>query len=95
MGTTEFGELGFNVSWLEVLILGGMALLAVASFVLFVWAIASIIRADYLDGVSKLIWVIVCALFPLIGSLVWLLAGRKGSGHTGSGRSVDPNYMPR
>lgn len=95
MSTFEFGELGFNLSWVEVLFLGGIALLAVASFALFVWAIASIIKADYLDGVSKLIWVIVCAAFPLLGSLVWLLAGRKGSGRKGSERSVNPDYMPR
>nr|VDG62774.1 Uncharacterised protein [Streptococcus thermophilus] len=90
MGTLEFGELGFNLSWVEVLLVGGVFLLAVASFALFIWAIASIMRADYLDGVSKLIWVIVCAAFPLVGSLLWLFLGRNRSG-----RSVEPDYKTR
>ena len=80
------GELGFDVSFGETLIVAGLLLLFIAlPFALMVWALATIISHNGLDGRSKLLWVIVCALLPFIGSLVWLFFGKKRADENASG----------
>ncbi len=42
-----------------------------------VWAIVKIIQSDAGTG-AKVIWIVVILLLPVLGLLIWLLAGPKG-----------------
>lgn len=52
---------------------GGLILLA-----LDIWALVSIIGSGSSDG-RKAIWVLLVFFLPLIGFLIWLIAGPKSS----------------
>lgn len=56
----------------------GRLLLFVVPVVLAVIALISCISADEdeLRGLPKIVWVLVILLFPLVGSIVYFLAGR-------------------
>ena len=41
-----------------------------------VWAIVNVIQSTATTG-SKVIWVVVILLLPVLGLLIWLLAGPK------------------
>lgn len=45
-------------------------------FLLDVWAIASIINSGA-SGRSKVIWVLVVAILPVLGLILWWVAGPK------------------
>lgn len=47
-------------------------------FVLDVWAIASIINSGA-TGKSKIIWVLVVAILPVLGLILWWLMGPKAN----------------
>lgn len=47
-------------------------------FALDVWAIASIINSNA-TGSSKLIWILVVAILPVVGLLIWYFAGPKAN----------------
>lgn len=53
-------------------------LLGLIIFVLDVWAIASIFNSNA-SGVSKLIWIIVVAVLPVVGLIAWYFAGPKAT----------------
>lgn len=54
-----------------------LILLAVlAVFALFIAAIVSIARAG-LDSGPTALWIVVCLLFPLVGSIIWFAVGRR------------------
>lgn len=53
-------------------------LLGLIIFVLDVWAIASIFNSNA-SGVSKLIWIIVVAVLPVLGLIIWYFAGPKAT----------------
>ncbi|MRX49831.1 hypothetical protein GI374_05055 [Paracoccus sp. S-4012] len=47
-------------------------------FILDVWAIASIIRSPASGG-AKVIWVLVVAILPVLGLIIWYFAGPKAN----------------
>jgi succinate dehydrogenase/fumarate reductase cytochrome b subunit len=51
--------------------IGGLVLL-----VLDVWAIVSIVNAPVATG-RKVIWIILVVILPLLGFLIWLVAGPR------------------
>ncbi|HEY3403124.1 MAG TPA: PLD nuclease N-terminal domain-containing protein [Ohtaekwangia sp.] len=58
--------------------LGGMemSLLSLIALVLWIWALIDVIKSN-LDGTTKIIWVLVIIVLPLLGSILYLLIGRK------------------
>jgi beta-lactamase regulating signal transducer with metallopeptidase domain len=53
------------------------SVLPVASLVLMVIALMNVLRSDFKDSASKLIWVIVILFIPLVGSILYFSIGRK------------------
>ena len=45
--------------------------------VLLLWALIDILRSDFKDSVTKLIWIIVVIFVPLVGAILYLVM-RKG-----------------
>ncbi|APX10536.1 PLDc N-terminal domain-containing protein [Tateyamaria omphalii] len=60
----------------EIYGVGGFILL-----VLNVWAIVSIIGSAASTG-AKVLWVLLILLLPVLGFIVWLIAGPKGARRT-------------
>jgi len=58
---------------LEVSGLGGLIILA-----LDIWAIVSIIGSNTTTG-KKVLWVLLVLILPIIGFIIWLLAGPRSS----------------
>lgn len=56
----------------EVSGVGGLILLA-----LDIWAIVSIVGSGATTG-SKVLWVLIVLLLPLLGLILWLLFGPRG-----------------
>ncbi|MDU3080948.1 MAG: PLDc N-terminal domain-containing protein [Cutibacterium avidum] len=55
-----------------------LCILAVAvPLALFILALLSILSSDMLTGAGKLIWIVVCFCFPIIGLIVWFIAGKN------------------
>ncbi|WCC79858.1 PLDc N-terminal domain-containing protein [Cutibacterium equinum] len=44
---------------------------------LFILALLSILGSDMLTGAGKLIWIVICFCFPIIGPIVWFIAGKN------------------
>ena len=53
-------------------------ILATIIFALDVWAIASIINTNDSNG-TKLIWILLVALLPVLGLIIWWFAGPKAN----------------
>jgi uncharacterized membrane protein len=53
------------------------SILSVISLVLTVIALVNVLRSQFKDSTSKLIWVAVILFMPLIGSILYLQIGRK------------------
>ena len=49
-------------------------IIATIIFALDVWAIASIINSNESNG-TKLIWILLVALLPVVGLIIWWFAG--------------------
>lgn len=61
---------------LEVSGLGGLIILA-----LDIWAILAIVGSSRSTG-SKVLWILLVVLLPVVGFLIWLVAGPRGrAGH--------------
>ncbi|MFU1477375.1 PLDc N-terminal domain-containing protein [Roseovarius sp. C7] len=56
--------------------IGGFILL-----ILDIWAIVSIIGSGASNG-KKVLWIVLVVLLPLLGFLIWLLAGPKSAAAT-------------
>lgn len=59
---------------LEIYGIGGFILL-----VLNVWAIVSIVGSGASTG-GKVLWVILILLLPVLGFIIWLIAGPRSAG---------------
>lgn len=57
---------------IEVAGIGGLILL-----ILNIWAIVSIFGSGASTG-SKVLWILLVLVLPLIGFIVWLIAGPRG-----------------
>ncbi|MEJ8758662.1 PLD nuclease N-terminal domain-containing protein [Pontibacter sp. H259] len=44
---------------------------------LWLWAIIDLLRSNFADSVTKLIWLVVVAFIPFLGAILYLLIGRK------------------
>ncbi|MGK2309641.1 PLDc N-terminal domain-containing protein [Cutibacterium sp. V970] len=53
------------------------ALAIVVPIALFILALLSILGSGMLTGSGKLIWTVVCFCFPVVGPIVWFIAGKK------------------
>ncbi|HEY0670439.1 MAG TPA: PLDc N-terminal domain-containing protein [Sphingobacteriaceae bacterium] len=65
--------------------LGGPELIVIffiagVPLILMLFCLVDIIRSDFKDSTTKLLWVLLVVLAPLIGSLLYLLFGRKQKG---------------
>jgi len=67
-GATIFGEIdmGFEYS----------GILGIIILILDIWAILQIIKGGG-STATKVVWILVILLLPVIGLLIWLLAGRN------------------
>lgn len=50
----------------------------VIGFALWLWALIDVIRRQFRDPNNKVLWLVLIILIPWIGSIVYLIAGRKG-----------------
>jgi|GEM_PF-4156335 len=63
-----------------------LLLLVVIPFVLFVSALVDILRRPGLDAVTRLTWVLVVLVLPLVGAVLWfVLRSRFGTGPAPAG----------
>jgi hypothetical protein len=58
-------------------------LIAFAIFVLDIWAIINVVRSNS-ETLKKVLWVALVAFLPVIGLIIWALAGPRGNGRLGS-----------
>jgi len=72
MPETTLLFLGISLQELLLLIL----FLAIP-FGLWLGAIIDLLRSNFADSVTKLIWLIVVAFIPFLGAILYLLIGRK------------------
>lgn len=54
-----------------------LLLLVVIPFVLFVTALVDILRRPGLEGVTRLTWVLVVLVLPLVGAILWFVLRSK------------------
>ena len=45
--------------------------------IVFAFALLSILRSDYVTGAGRVTWIVVCFCFPLVGPIVWFIAGKS------------------
>jgi hypothetical protein len=57
-----------------------LLLLVVLPFVLFVSALVDILRHQGLDGVTRLTWVVVVLVLPLVGPILWFVLRSRYAG---------------
>lgn len=48
-----------------------------ALFVIWVWAIIDVIKSDFKDSVTKIIWMAILIFLPLLGSLIYIFIGKS------------------
>ncbi|KFE36582.1 PLDc N-terminal domain-containing protein [Thioclava atlantica] len=53
--------------------IGGLVVL-----ILDIWAIVSILSSGASTG-SKVLWILLIVILPLLGFIIWLIAGPKGN----------------
>ena len=53
-------------------------ILGILHLVVAIWAILSIMKSGESTG-AKALWILLVVLLPVIGLIVWLLAGPKGN----------------
>jgi len=58
-------------------------LIAFIIFVLDIWAIINVVRSNS-ETLKKVLWVALVAFLPVIGLIIWALAGPRGSSRLGS-----------
>ncbi|MNH10238.1 hypothetical protein D3C79_697110 [compost metagenome] len=51
-------------------------LIAFAIFIVDIWAIIHVVRSSA-EGLKKVLWVALIALLPVIGLLIWAIAGPR------------------
>ena len=53
-------------------------ILGIAIFIANVWAIVNIFRSQGTTAMGKLIWTLLILVLPVIGLIIWFLAGPRG-----------------
>ncbi len=46
-------------------------------FVLWIWGIVDVVNSNFKEDSTKLLWIIIILIAPLIGILLYLIIGRK------------------
>lgn len=73
MITNELLSINNNlVTWQTLLFM-----VCTVSVILWLWALQDILRSDFKTDIDKLVWVIVVAVLPIVGAVLYLLIGRK------------------
>jgi hypothetical protein len=54
-----------------------LLLFIAAPLVLWLWALIDLLRSNFSDSITKLIWAVVIIFIPLLGALLYLLIGRN------------------
>lgn len=73
-------------------------LLYAAPLVLAIYALVDLVQTDPRDvqGLPKVVWALLIALFWVVGPVAWLIAGRRGRGLPGLPPRPDtPGAAPR
>ena len=53
-------------------------LVALIIFVLDIWAIINVVKSSTGSGM-KVVWVLLIALLPVLGLIIWAIAGPRGN----------------
>jgi hypothetical protein len=69
----------------NLLFIGGIGLLEIIFILIFlatpiglvIWAIIDLLSSQFTDSTNKLIWALVIIFVPVIGSILYLIMGRK------------------
>lgn len=56
-----------------------VAIVAIIPTILWIWAIVSLVQNKVLESTTKIVWAIVIIFVPFIGSLLYLIVGRRQS----------------
>jgi len=62
---------GFGILWVF------MAILGIAAFVVWVWALIDAIQNPALDSTMRIVWVLVIVFTQIIGAILYLAVGRS------------------
>ncbi|KAB0494693.1 PLDc N-terminal domain-containing protein [Pseudomonas vancouverensis] len=54
------------------------SLVALIIFVLDIWAIINVVKSSAETGM-KILWVLLIALLPVLGLIIWAIAGPRGN----------------
>jgi len=52
-------------------------IISILSVILWVYAIADIVRGSLSGNSNKILWLIIVIFFPVVGALLYLLLGKK------------------
>ncbi len=72
-GHDESGDAMIEANMFELRGLGGLVILA-----LDLWALISIYNSSATSG-KKLLWALLVIILPILGFLIWLVAGPRGT----------------
>lgn len=69
----------------------GFIVISLAAAVLFIWTIVDIIRSDFKDGATKIVWLIAVIAFNFLAIIIYLIFGKetKAKRSSGSNPAVD------
>jgi len=65
---------------MELLLIAGIEvflILAVMPFILLLIALVDVLRSDFKDSGTKIVWVVVIVFMPLLGSVLYFILGRR------------------
>lgn len=71
METLVFLNFGIGTPEIILIFVAGLP------FILTLVCLVDIIKSDFKDNTTKLLWVVIVLLAPVIGSILYLLLGRK------------------
>ncbi|WP_194757221.1 PLDc N-terminal domain-containing protein [Aliidiomarina indica] len=54
----------------------GTGLLGIIHLILIIWALVKIMQSGVSSG-NKALWIVLVVLLPIIGFIIWLIAGPK------------------
>ena len=63
---------GFGFAGVIMIFLG-----VILPLILLLWALIDILRSNFKDSITKLVWIIVVIFVPLIGAILYLVLGRS------------------
>jgi Phospholipase_D-nuclease N-terminal len=68
----------FASSMFGVLFFLPVGLFGILALVFWIWMLIDAIQNPSLSGSQRIVWVLVIILVPVLGPLIYLLAGRRG-----------------